>query len=66
VERNIRILSSQAHTNMFGIHYFAVVMLILDWWLLLDYIFLLLSTILLLLWFNFVVAPFGERTQSGS
>ncbi len=41
--------------------YFGVVVLVLGWWLLLDYSFLLFSTILLLLWFNFVVAPFEER-----
>lgn len=41
--------------------YFAVVILVLGWWLLLDLTFLLLSTVLLLLWFNFVVAPFEEE-----
>ncbi|MFQ6134854.1 MAG: methyltransferase family protein [Nitrososphaerales archaeon] len=40
--------------------YFGVVLLVLGWWLLLDYSFLLVSAIFLLLWFNFVVAPFEE------
>jgi len=41
--------------------YFGVVLLVLGWWLLLDYSFLLFSAILLLLWFNFVVAYFEEK-----
>jgi len=41
--------------------YSGVVLLVLGWWLLLDHSFLLVSTILLLLWFNFVVAPFEEK-----
>jgi len=41
--------------------YFSVVVLVLGWGLLLDLSFLLFSTILLLLWFNFVVAPFEEK-----
>jgi len=41
--------------------YLGVVVLVLGWWLLLDYSFLLFSTILLLMWFNFVVAPFEEK-----
>jgi protein-S-isoprenylcysteine O-methyltransferase Ste14 len=41
--------------------YFGVVLLVLGWWLLLDYSFLLISSILLLLWFNFVVGPFEEK-----
>jgi len=41
--------------------YFAVVLLILGWSLVLDYSFLLFSTFLLLLWFNFVVARFEEK-----
>lgn len=41
--------------------YFGVVVLVLGWWLLLDYSFLLLSTVLLLLWFNFVVTRFEEE-----
>jgi protein-S-isoprenylcysteine O-methyltransferase Ste14 len=41
--------------------YFDVVVLMVGWWLLLDYSFLLLSAIILLLWFNFVVAPFEEK-----
>lgn len=36
-------------------------MLVLGWWLLLDLTFLLLSSVLLLLLFNFVVAPFEEE-----
>jgi deazaflavin-dependent oxidoreductase (nitroreductase family) len=41
--------------------YSGVVLLLVGWWLLLDYSFLLISTILLLLWFNYVVAPFEEK-----
>ena len=41
--------------------YSGVVLLLVGWWLLVDYSFLLLSTILLLLWFNYVVAPFEEK-----
>ena len=41
--------------------YSGVVLLVLGWWLLLDYSFLLVSAIFLLLWFNFVVAPFEEE-----
>lgn len=41
--------------------YSAVVLLLLGWWLLLDYTFLLISDLLLLLWFNFVVTRFEER-----
>ena len=53
-------MSSRAHTGTFGIRY-GVVVLLLGWWLLLDYTFLLLSTVLSLLWVNFVVAPFEEK-----
>jgi len=41
--------------------YFGVILLVIGWWLLLDYTFLLISAILLLLWFNFVVAGFEEK-----
>ncbi len=41
--------------------YLGVVLAVLGWWLLLDYTFLLVSATLLLLWFNFVVAPFEEK-----
>jgi len=41
--------------------YSGVLLLLLGWWLLLDFSFLLVSTFLLLLWFNFVVAPFEEK-----
>jgi len=41
--------------------YSDVVLLLFGWWLLLDYTFLLVSTILLLLWFNYVLAPFEEK-----
>jgi len=41
--------------------YFDVLVLLLGWWLLLDYSFLLISAFLLLPWFNFVVASFEER-----
>jgi steroid 5-alpha reductase family enzyme len=41
--------------------YFSVFLLLLGWWMLLDYTFLLLAAILLLLWFKFVVIPFEEK-----
>lgn len=41
--------------------YFGVILFVIGLWLLLDYSFLLISTILLLLWFNFVVATFEEK-----
>ena len=41
--------------------YFDVLILIVGWWLLLDSSILLLSAIFLLLWFNYVVAPFEEK-----
>jgi len=41
--------------------YFGVVVLVLGWGLLLDFSFLLLSAVFLLLWFNFAVAPFEEK-----
>ena len=41
--------------------YFGVVVIVVGWWLLLDYSFLLVSAILLLLWFNFAVARFEEE-----
>jgi protein-S-isoprenylcysteine O-methyltransferase Ste14 len=41
--------------------YLSVVLLVLGWWLLLDYSFLLFSAFFLLLWFSFVVTPFEER-----
>jgi protein-S-isoprenylcysteine O-methyltransferase Ste14 len=41
--------------------YSCVVLLVFGLWLLLDYSPLLVTTILFLLWFNFVVAPFEER-----
>jgi len=41
--------------------YFGVTILVLGWWLLLDYTFLLVSAIFLLLWFNFVLTPFEEK-----
>jgi protein-S-isoprenylcysteine O-methyltransferase Ste14 len=41
--------------------YSDVVLLILGWWLLLDYSFLLIAAFLLLLWFSFVVTRFEER-----
>lgn len=40
--------------------YFSVIVLLLGWYLLLDLTFLLFSTMLLLLYFNYVVAPFEE------
>jgi protein-S-isoprenylcysteine O-methyltransferase Ste14 len=40
--------------------YFGVVLLVMGLWLL-DYSFLLVAAILLLLWFNFVVASFEEK-----
>jgi protein-S-isoprenylcysteine O-methyltransferase Ste14 len=41
--------------------YSDVVLLILGWWLLLDYSFLLIAAFLLLLWFSLVVTRFEER-----
>ena len=41
--------------------YFGVVVIVIGWWLILDYGFLLVSAFLLLLWFNFVVARFEEE-----
>jgi protein-S-isoprenylcysteine O-methyltransferase Ste14 len=41
--------------------YFGVVVIVVGWWLLVDFSFLLVSAILLLLWFNFVVARFEEE-----
>jgi protein-S-isoprenylcysteine O-methyltransferase Ste14 len=41
--------------------YFAVVVMVLGWWLVLDYTFLLLLAGLLTLWFNLVVIRFEER-----
>ena len=41
--------------------YLGVLLLVLGFWILLDYASLLFSAMLLLLWFNFVVAPFEEK-----
>jgi steroid 5-alpha reductase family enzyme len=41
--------------------YFAVILLVAGWWLVLDYTFLLFLPVCLFLWFNFVVIPFEER-----
>lgn len=41
--------------------YFAVVVLFIGWWLLLDYTVLLIMSILFLLWFRAVVIPFEEQ-----
>jgi protein-S-isoprenylcysteine O-methyltransferase Ste14 len=41
--------------------YFAVVVLWLGWWLLLDYTFLLFMAIFFVLWFNLVVTRFEEQ-----
>ncbi len=41
--------------------YFAVVVLFLGWWLVLDYTFLLFMGFLLFLWFNVVVIRFEEK-----
>jgi len=41
--------------------YFSVFLLLLGWWVLLDYTFLLFAAVLLLLWFKFVVIPFEEK-----
>jgi protein-S-isoprenylcysteine O-methyltransferase Ste14 len=41
--------------------YFGVILFVLGLFLLLDYSFLLVSAIILLLWFNFVVASFEEK-----
>ncbi|MGA1978944.1 MAG: isoprenylcysteine carboxylmethyltransferase family protein [Sedimentisphaerales bacterium] len=41
--------------------YFAVVVLVLGWWLVLDYTFILLMAGLFILWFNLVVIRFEEQ-----
>ncbi len=41
--------------------YFSVFLLLLGWWMLLDFTFLILAAILLLLWFRFFVIPFEEK-----
>jgi len=41
--------------------YFAVVLLLLGWWLTLDYTFILLMAIAFFLWYNLVVIPFEEK-----
>jgi protein-S-isoprenylcysteine O-methyltransferase Ste14 len=41
--------------------YFAVVVLIFGWWLVLDYTFILFMTFFFFLWFNLVVIRFEER-----
>jgi protein-S-isoprenylcysteine O-methyltransferase Ste14 len=41
--------------------YFAVVVLLLGWWLVLDYTFLLFTAFLFFLWFNVVVIRFEEK-----
>ena len=41
--------------------YFAVVVLLLGWWLTLDYTPLLFMSFLFFIWFNVVVIPFEER-----
>jgi protein-S-isoprenylcysteine O-methyltransferase Ste14 len=41
--------------------YTGAIVLILGWWLLLDYSSLFVSAVLFFLWLNFVVAPFEEK-----
>ena len=41
--------------------YSGAILLGFGWWLFLDYTFLLFVAVFLLLWFNFVVAPFEEK-----
>ena len=41
--------------------YLSVFLLLLGWWMLLDYSFLLFAAVFLLLWFKFVVIPFEEK-----
>ena len=41
--------------------YSGVLVLLLGWWLLLDYSFLLVSTLLAFVWFSVVVTPFEEK-----
>ncbi len=41
--------------------YFAVVVLFLGWWLVLDYTFILFMALLFFLWFNLVVIRFEEK-----
>jgi uncharacterized membrane protein len=56
------------HLNVSGPHkfvrhpmYFAAVVMVVGWWLMLDYTFLLLMAGLLILWFNLVVIAMEER-----
>jgi len=41
--------------------YFAVVVILLGWWLVLDYTFILFTAFLFFLWFNLVVIRFEEK-----
>ncbi len=41
--------------------YFGVVMLLMGWWLLLDFTFLFFGALFLFLWFRFVLIPFEEK-----
>lgn len=69
--RKVRLGDQEGRTESFVINgpyryvrhplYLSVVMLVLGWWLLLDYSFLVFSATLLSLWFNFVVIPFEEE-----
>ena len=41
--------------------YFGVFLLLVGWWLLLDYIFLFFAALFLFLWFRFILIPFEEK-----
>jgi protein-S-isoprenylcysteine O-methyltransferase Ste14 len=41
--------------------YFAVVVLFLGWWLVLDYTFIIFMALFFFLWFNIIVIPFEEK-----
>lgn len=41
--------------------YTAALILLIGWWLLLDYTFILICAVLMAIWFRAVVAPFEER-----
>jgi protein-S-isoprenylcysteine O-methyltransferase Ste14 len=59
--RTERLVVEGPHRHVRHPLYFAVVVLLVGWWLLLDYTVLLMVSILFLLWFRFVVIRFEER-----
>ncbi len=61
VDRPEPLMVSGPHRYVRHPLYSAAILLVTGWWLVLDYSFLLLAAFFLLLWFNFVIAPFEER-----